>query len=166
MTDTLFEQYKKNVSDLIDLCRTKTVVFDFDGTLTRFFYANDRMLPCKDAEIEEYTKSGGNIYENIYILKTMQYVVSHLNKDDVFILTSTVPSLRDIKNKIIIQNFELPLEKIIHTNRSSEKLGVLDKMHHQLKKEIIFIEDNYKILLNAEEAFDFVRGYHISRLLP
>ena len=33
-------------------------------------------------------------------------------------------------------------------------------------KDIVFIEDTAKTLLEAEERFDFVRGYHISSLLP
>lgn len=162
----LFEKFKRNMDHLISLCKDKTIVFDFDGTLTRFQYASDRMLPCKDDEIEEFTRAGGNIYQDIYILKTMKYIVRHLNTDDVYVLTSTVPSLRKIKNQIIIDNFNIPRERIIHTDGSSQKIKVLEDIYSKTSREILFLEDNYKILLVAEENLNFVKGYHISCLLP
>lgn len=161
----LFLQYEKNINDLIKLCKGKTLAFDFDGTLTRFQYNEERMLPCNDEDIEAYTKSGGNIYTNIYVLKTMKYIMSQLNKDDVFIVTSTVPSLREIKNKIIFEHFNIPCEHIIHTDGSLKKINVLIDIHNKTQKNILFIEDNYKILLTAEENLNFVRSYHISSLL-
>lgn len=165
MMKELFLQYEENICHLIDLCKGKTLAFDFDGTLTRFQYDEERMLPCNDEDIEEYTKSGGNIYKNIYILKTMKYVISQLNKHDIFIVTSTVPSLRETKNKIIFENFEIPYEHIIHTSGSLKKLDALVDIHNQTQKDILFLEDNYKILLTAEKNLSFVRGYHISSLL-
>ena len=161
----LFNQYEKNIKHLICLCEGKTIVSDFDGTLTRFQYAKNRMLPCKDADIEEYTQAGGDIYANIYILKTMEYIFKKFNKPDIFILTSTVPSLREEKNKIILDHFDVLPSQIIHTHNSTSKLDVLDQIYAQTKKEIIFLEDNYKILLHAEETKDFVKGYHISSLI-
>ena len=163
--EELFEQYKRNINHFIELCKDKTVVFDFDGTLSRFQYAVDSLLPCKDADIEEYTRAGGNIYQNIYVLKTMKYIMPKLKSDDVLVLTSTVPALREIKNRIIAENFNIAPEKIIHTNGSKEKLEVLKEIYAQRKKRILFVEDNYKILLDAEENTDFVRAYHISSLL-
>ena len=163
--DELTKRYKENINHLIDLCQNKTLAFDFDGTLTRFQYASERMLPCKDDEIEQFTKAGGNIYENIYILKTMQYIISQLDKENIFIVTSTVIPLREIKNQIIIQNFGISREHIIHTLGSGEKIGILKNLYEQTKKDILFLEDNYKILLTAEENLDFVKGYHISSLL-
>ena len=161
----LFLQYEKNMNDLIHLCRGKTIAFDFDGTLTRFQYDDNRMLPCRDDGIEEYTKSGGNIYKNLYILKTMKYVMSRLNKDDVFIVTSTAPSLREAKDKIIFDEFDISSEHIIHTDGASKKINALIDIYNKTQKDILFVEDNYKILLTAEENLNFVRSYHISSLL-
>ena len=161
----LFLQYEKNINDLIALCKNRTLIFDFDGTLTRFQYDEERMLPCNDDDIEEYTKSGKNIYKNIYILKTMQYVISQLNKEDIFIVTSTVPSLRKIKSQIIFKTFGIPDEHIIHTQDSLKKINALIDIYNKTQKNILFLEDNYKILLTAEENLNFVRGYHISSLL-
>ncbi len=161
----LFLQYEKNMNDLIYLCRGKTIAFDFDGTLTRFQYDDYRMLPCRDDNIDEYTKSGRNIYKKIHILKTMKYIISQLNKEDIFIVTSTVPSLRNIKNKIIFEEFGISYEHIIHTDGSLKKINALIDIHNKEQKDILFIEDNYKILLTAEENLNFVRSYHISSLL-
>ena len=161
----LFSQYEENICNLIDLCKGKTLAFDFDGTLTRFQYNEERMLPCNDEDIEAYTKSGGNIYTNIYVLKTMKYIISQLNKEDIFIVTSTVPSLRNIKNKIIFEEFGISYEHIIHTDGSLKKINALIDIHNKEQKDILFIEDNYKILLTAEENLNFVRSYHISSLL-
>lgn len=165
MLNEIFLQYEKNIYNLIKLCKGKIIAFDFDGTLTRFQYADNKMLPCKDEDIETYTKSGGNIYKKIYIFKTMQYIISQLNKEDVFIVTSTVPSLRKIKNKIIFENFSIPDEQIMHTAGSLKKIDALIDIHNKKQKDILFLEDNYKILLTAEENLSFVRGYLISSLL-
>ena len=162
----LFEEYKKNIENFIFLCQGKTVAFDFDGTLTRVQYAQNSLLPCKDEDIEAYTKSGGNIYHNIYVLKTMEYIVSQLEKNDLWIVTSTVPPLRPIKNKIIVEHFDLLPERIIHTNSSNEKLKVLEDLHQKTNKTILFVEDNFKILLKAEESMNFVRAYHTSSFFP
>ena len=164
--EELFAEYKKNIDHFIELCKDKTIVFDFDGTLSRFQYALNSLLPCKDADIEEYTQKGGNIYQNIYVLRTMKYIMPFLNKDDVLVLTSTVPSLREIKNRIITENFDISPEKIIHTNGSKEKLKILEEIYTKRKKQIVFVEDNYKILLNAEENLNFVRAFHTSSFLP
>ena len=165
MLHEIAKQYEENINNLIALCQGKTIAFDFDGTLTRFQYTSENMLPCKDADIEKFTQDGGNIYENIYILKTMKYVISKLDIENVFIVTSTVPSLREIENQIIIEHFGIPRERIIHTCGAKEKLNILKDIYEQTKKEILFLEDNYKILLDAEEELNFVKGYHISSLL-
>ena len=161
----IFAVYERNINSFIDLCQGKTLAFDFDGTLTRFQYALERMLPCKDEDIEKYTQEGGNIYEKIYILETMKYIFSKLDKENIFIVTSTAPSLRKIKNQIIVQHFGIPEERIIHTLCSAAKLEILKNLHSRTKKDILFIEDNFKILLSAEEMLSFVKGYHISSLL-
>ena len=165
MLKELFSQYEENICNLIDLCKGRSLAFDFDGTLTRFQYTKERMLPCNDEDIEKYTKSGGNIFKNIYVLKTMKYVISQLSKDDVFIVTSTVPSLRESKNKLIFEHFNISYEHIIHTNGALNKIDALVDIYNKTQKDILFVEDNYKILLKAEENLNFVKSYHISSLL-
>ena len=68
----LTENYKKNINNLLDLLRNKVAVFDFDGTLTALQYTPDRILPCKDAELHEYSKKY-NIYHNARTLDTVNY---------------------------------------------------------------------------------------------
>lgn len=65
----------------------------------------------------------------------------------------------------VTENFDVSPEKIIHTNGSKEKLKILEEIHAKRKK-ILFVEDNYKILLDAEENLNFVRGFHTSSFLP
>ena len=84
----LKEEYVKNVFALISLLKFKTVVFDFDGTLTHFDYAKDRLLPCKENDLNEYSELN-NIYENVKISLTMKYVLNELHDEDIYILTVT-----------------------------------------------------------------------------
>ena len=161
----LLEIYAKNISDFIDLCKSKVVVFDFDGTLTKLQYTENRILPCFGEKLQQYTIEGGNVYQNAKMLKTMQYVFSKLNLEDVRVLTTSVPALRDIKSNLINKHFLLPLNQIIHSDNDLHKLFFLKQIYEQEKREIIFVEDTVKTLLNAEETLDFVRGYHISNFL-
>ena len=78
--------YKQNIINKINMMKDKVVVFDFDGTLTEFKYADKTLLPCTEAGLHEYSKTG-NIYENVHILETMRYIISQLNSNDVYILT-------------------------------------------------------------------------------
>lgn len=162
----LAETYKRKVLDAISKLKYKIAVFDFDGTLTSFRYANEKLLPCKDAELHEYCKEH-NLYDNATILRTMQYIINELDADDVYVLTSTVHTLRKNKDRCIHANFPtIASDHIIHTRGSDEKLEVLDSIYAEHKKPIVFVEDMYKTLLNAEENFDFVTSLHISNLLP
>ena len=163
--EELLEIYAKNIADFIDLCEGKLVVFDFDGTLTKLQYTENRILPCFDEKLQQYTLEGGNVYQNAKMLKTMQYVFSKLNLEDVRVLTTSVPALRDIKSNLINKHFLLPLNQIIHSDNDLHKLFFLKQIYEQEKREIIFVEDTVKTLLNAEETLDFVRGYHISNFL-
>ncbi len=162
---SLKEEYIRNVLDLISLLKFKTIVFDFDGTLTHFDYANDRLLPCKDNDINEYSKLH-NIYENVKIPKTMQYILNELYEEDVYILTVTQENVEKGKNEAIKKFFPtIKEENVIHVRNSKEKLEKLKEIHDKHNREIIFVEDTAKTLLNVEETYDFVRGYHISSLI-
>lgn len=157
--------YKRKVLDLISLLQFKTIVFDFDGTLTEFKYDNNRLLPCKDNELYEYSKNN-NIYEDATILKRMKYILNELDTNNVYVLTVTVDTLRNKKLNFITKNFDINPNHIIQVNDSNEKMNVLEELHKKTKKNIIFLEDTAKTLLNAEEKFNFVKGYHISSLIP
>ena len=67
--DDILTEYKTNIQNFINLCKNKIVVFDFDGTLTKFKYASNRLLPCKQADIQKYAQSG----KNLYLYKSVHY---------------------------------------------------------------------------------------------
>jgi 5'(3')-deoxyribonucleotidase len=167
--DGLAELYKRKVLDLISLCKYKVVVFDFDGTLTEFKYDKDTLLPCKDDNINQYFESN-NFYENCQVLKTMQFVLDILypfGADDAYILSVSQPNVCASKLERIKKDFPIFREENIYQVRTAdEKLAVLKMLHEKHGRDIVFIEDTAKTLLNAEEKFSFVHGYHISSLIP
>ena len=161
----LTENYKKNINNLLDLLRNKVAVFDFDGTLTALQYTPDRILPCKDAELHEYSKKY-NIYHNARTLDTMKYIISNLNNENVYILTNTVDTLIDKKNSCIKCNFPyIAYDHIIHTKSGEEKIQKLRELHTKHHMKIVFVEDTLSNLYLAEENLWYVQGYHISNLL-
>lgn len=163
--DDLSNIYKRKVLDLISLLQFKTIVFDFDGTLDEFKYTENKLLPCKDDDLYEYSKNN-NIYENAKVLKTMQYVINEIDINNIYVLTVTVDTLKQKKLDFILKNFNIKKENIIQVANSNEKMKVLMDLYIKTNKKIIFLEDTAKTLLNAEEQFDFVKGYHISSLIP
>ena len=162
--NTLANMYIEQIRTIINRLQNKIVVLDFDGTMTQFRYASDRLLPCRDDEIYEYSKSH-NIYENARMLATMQYVVSQLNPENVYVLTRTEKTLIEKKNVSILKNFNILPEHIFHVQQAHLKLEVLDMLHKKHNSDIIFIEDTFKTILEAEEAMDFVHGIHISEFI-
>lgn len=162
----LLAEFVKNINDFIELCQGKTVVFDFDGTMTRFEYGQDKMLPWKRAAVAPKTKAGGNMYQNVQVLRIMQYIIGQLKPQNVWVLTATsVLEMRPQKNAVIMQKFQIPENRIIHTDNDEQKIEVLRRLHAQEGKEIIFAEDTVNTLLTAEDKLDFVRGWHISMFL-
>ena len=163
--EELKNDYIRNIFDLISLMKFKTVVFDFDGTLTKFKYNDNSLLPCRDDDLNEYSKLN-NIYENVKIQKTMQYILNELYNEDVYILTVTQENVEKGKNEAINKYFSsINKVNVIHVRNSKEKMEKLQEIYNKHKKQIVFVEDTAKTLLNAEETYDFVIGYHISSLL-
>ena len=155
-----------SIFDLITLAYNKTLVFDWDGTMTEFKYTEDKLLPCKDEDLDEYAKEHHTIYKNMRALKTMQYIVDELNIRDIYIVTVTVPYLIDGKNEAIKSHFPDLLDKnIYHVSKSSDKIKALEQIYKESGKHIIFVDDTAKTLLDAEETLDFVTGVHISSLI-
>lgn len=164
--ESLSSAYKRKVLDTISLLKFKPAVFDFDGTLTEFKYTEGRLLPCRDDGLYEYSKDN-NLYSNVNILKTMQYTINELSPDDVYVLTVTVDTLKDKKEKCILHNFDnIKKENIVQVSSPAEKLEFLQSLYEKRQEKIIFVEDTAKTLLNAEEEFSFVQGLHISSLIP
>ena len=164
--EELKNSYEQKVLNLINLLKDKTIVFDFDGVMTEFKYASDRLLPCKDDNINEY-HIDHNIYENAYMLETTKYVISKLDVSKIYILTVSQENVEKYKNEIILKTFPgIDLNKVIHVRNVDLKNEKLKRIYEETNKEIIFIEDTASTLLKAEEELPFVKGYHISSLLP
>lgn len=163
------ETYKRKVLDLITLCHNKIVVFDFDGTMVEFKYAEKTLLPCRDDVINEYFIEN-NFYQDAKIIKTMKFVIEVLfpiDASELYVLTVSQPNVCAPKEKRLKELFpDVYKENIFHVRNTESKMQVLKDLHEKHGKEIVFIEDTAKTLLEAEERFDFVRGYHISSLLP
>jgi phosphoglycolate phosphatase-like HAD superfamily hydrolase len=167
--DKLAEEYKRKVLNFISLCQYKTVVFDFDGTLTEFKYDKDKLLPCKDVDLNQYFATN-NFYDKCRILDTMKGVLEILypySQCDVYILSVSEENVKQHKLNCIKKNLPgIPEENIFQVPNADAKLQVLQDLYDKHKREILFVEDTYKTLLNAEEIFVFVTGFHISSLLP
>lgn len=165
--ETLAKLYMDIVAGILEELKDKIVVFDFDGTMTHFYYdkLHGRLLPCRDDEVYEYSKTH-NIYENARMLATMQYIFENLPTSNVYVLTRTEKTLIEKKNISILNNFKVLPENIFHVQEAHKKLDVLNMLHEKHNADIVFVEDTFKTILNAEEAMDFVHGIHISALIP
>ena len=160
----LATQFAAHIDHIIECLKGRKVVFDFDGTMTEFHYAETSLLPCRDDEIFEYSKTN-NIYANARMLKTIQYVIENLDPNDVFVLTRTETTLIEKKNEAILKNFQMIPEHIYHVQDANNKLAVLRNLHKEYGTNIIFVEDTFKTILNAEEAMPYIKGIHISSFL-
>ncbi|MBQ8806045.1 MAG: hypothetical protein IJZ68_06130 [Bacteroidaceae bacterium] len=181
--EMLANLYIANLQRHRDFLRDKVVVFDFDGTMTAFRYGayGKRLLPCKDDEIYEYSKTH-NIYAGAYVpesadelekftpdgehaarmLGIMQWLISELPQEHVFVLTRTEMTLIDKKNEAILKNFNVLPQNIYHVQDSRRKVDVLDMIHERFGKDVYFVEDTFKTQLDAEEAHPWIHGVNIS----
>lgn len=184
--EQLASMYMGNCIRIRNFLKGKVVVFDFDGTMTAFRYApfGQNLLPCKDDEIYEYSKTN-NIYADAYVpqnveelemfacsgehaarmLGTMQWLISELGPERVFVLTRTEITLIDKKNEAILNNFEVLPQNIYHVQDSKRKADVLDIIHERFQEDVYFVEDTFKTQLDAEETMPFVHGINISEFL-
>ena len=167
--DEYAQVYKRKVLDLITLCYNKIVVFDFDGTLVEFKYAADRLLPCKDDDLNEYFEHD-DYYQYCKALKTMRFVIEVLfpiDTSELYVLSVSKPNVKEPKLNSIKNIFpEILTDNVYQVDNPDEKMKVLEELHNKHNKDIVFIEDTAKTLLIAEETFPFVKGYHISSLIP
>lgn len=162
--ENLAKMYMERVEMLTNGLKNHIVVFDFDGTMTDFRYAKESLLPCRDDEIFEYSKTK-NIYENARMLETVKYIIDNLDTEKVFVLTRTETTLIEKKNIAILENFNIKAEHIYHVQDANNKLAILRKLHNEFNENIVFVEDTFKTILNAEEAMPYVKGIHISTFM-
>ena len=119
-------------------------VFDVDGTLTNFNYAarsfwNPTIDPVS--------------YDGVRPLKTMQKLISSLDKDKVFICSrATLKGEPEAKSTFLLENFNLKPDHIYFVKENNEKLDVLKKIQNLTKVEdelILLIEDSTDVLYNV-----------------
>lgn len=94
-------------------------------------------------------------------------MVSWLNPDKVFILTSSTEPAKEQKHKWLSKHYPtIRMDHIIHSQGNTDKINHLRKMIVNMpKKEIVFIDDAYKTLLIVEEALPEITLLHTSTFL-
>ena len=161
---------QKIEEEFLENVENKLYVFDWDGTLTEFKYGGKKLLPCRDDQVADYSRKGRNIYKNARVLECMKYLINKLPEKQVYILTRTELPLIDMKEKCIYKHYPF-LEKleghVIHVQDSNNKLNEIEKLHETTGKEVVFVEDTFKTILNAEELIPACmdENYHISSFL-
>ena len=166
--DSLANIYQQKVLSFLGFCKGKTVVFDFDGTLTDFKYGENSILPCPEKDLPEYF-SKPDLKIRLFPLQTMQWVIEELihSGSDIYIITVSALFLEKPKNYAIHKMYPMiPMENVYHVRYSGAKTEVLRHIHEEKDKPIVFVEDKAETLMQAEEALDFVQGFHISSIIP
>lgn len=167
--DVFAAMYKNSIKEFIKLSEGKVVVFDCDGTLTEFRYGRNHLLPCKNSELNEYILKD-NFYTRAKFSITMKYVIDILfkeNSNNFYVVTTSVPNVMPLKSQRLIQAFpQLQETHIYHTLANTDKVKVLQEIYDKHQTEIILVEDNADILIDADDNLPFVTSYHVSCLLP
>lgn len=131
-------------------------VFDVDGTLTDFNYS-------KRSFWNPITNTVS--YDEVRPLKTMQKLISTLNKDKVFICSrAELKGEPEAKKKFLLENFNLKPDHIYFVKENSNKIDVLKKIQNLTKVEdelILLIEDNTDVLYNVLISTNY-SNMHIS----
>lgn len=169
--EVLKEELINEIKSKIEYLNNKVVVFDLDGVLCKFKYTDansNNLLPFKDEiSIEnEYTKNN-DLYEYAEPIKIMQYIISKLEKDNVYILSMTQDNVRKWKHNWIEKYYNvIKKENIIYTYTVDEKLDHLRKLKLKYpNKEIVFVEDRAETLIKVnDEELDII-CIHISSFL-
>lgn len=119
-------------------------VFDVDGTVTDFNYATRSFWNTTMNTVS---------YDNVRPLRTMQKLISSLDKDKVFVCSrATLKGEPEAKAKFLSENFDLRPDHIYFVKENNEKLDVLKKIQNLTKVEdelILLIEDSTDVLYNV-----------------
>lgn len=119
-------------------------VFDVDGTLTDFNYSSRAFWNPTTDPVS---------YDGVRPLKTMQKLISSLDKDKVFICSrAAVKGEPEAKRKFLLENFNLKPDHIYFVKENNEKLDILRKIQNLTKVEdelILLIEDSTDVLYNV-----------------
>lgn len=166
--ETTEKEFIDGLKEKITFLNDKIVVFDLDGVLCKFKYTDDynyNLLPCED-KVEVVNKYGENndFYKYGKPNKIMQYIISKLNMENVYILSMTQENIRKWKTNWINSNYEkIKKENIIYTYNVDEKLEYLRNLKAKYTdKEIVFVEDRAETLIKVNEEKIDIICIHIS----
>lgn len=163
--DQILINYRHKIENLISLLQTEHVIFDFDGTLIEMAHGNNRLLPCADADLNEYAKDH-DVYATVKPLEIMQYIVSKLDSNKVYVLTVSQPNIIEQKQRAIQRLYPTIIPShVMHVRNSAAKYIALQQWHADTRHDVIFVDDDLKVLLKAEEGLCFVKAIHNSTFM-
>lgn len=149
----------------------KIVIVDFDGTLTTYRSTEDKAHTNSENYIGMHIDGYDTVWKYTRPLKTMQNLLSKLDRDRLYVLSQTDTSFEEKnKNRFIANNYPfIKQDNIIYVGRTNYKKTVVEYMfkHGYFgtfdKKSIVIIEDSIEVISQLEDAG--YRCYHISSFI-
>ncbi len=152
---------------MLERLNDKYVFFDVDGTLSEYRF-NDKLYAGLKPELGCQTLNEllfGDLFLNARPLKTMQKIISKLDKDKIFIL-GTIVTNNEINQKYVWLKENYPnikKENIIFISSTMLKPDVIiqySKTYKIALEDIVFVDDRLDVLRKAEEMG--ITAYHPS----
>ena len=152
---------------MLERLKDKYVFFDVDGTLSEYRF-NDKLYAGLKPELGCQTLNEflfGDLFLKARPLKSMQKIISKLDKDKVFIL-GTIVTNNEINQKYIWLKENYPnvkKENIIFISSTMLKPDVIMEYSKTYKinlEDIVFVDDRLDVLRKAEEMG--ITAYHPS----
>lgn len=152
---------------MLERLKDKYVFFDVDGTLSEYRF-NDKLYAGLKPELGCQTLNEflfGDLFLKARPLKSMQKIISKLDKDKVFIL-GTIVTNNEINQKYIWIKENYPnvkKENIIFISSTMLKPDVIMEYSKTYKinlEDIVFVDDRLDVLRKAEEMG--ITAYHPS----
>lgn len=124
--------------------RETVYVFDVDGTLTDFNYSIRAFWSLTEKPVS---------YDNVRPLKTMQKLISKLDRDKVFVCSRvTLGGEAEAKKKFLIKNFNIRPDNIYFVKENKGKVEVLKEIQERTKVEdelLLMVEDSAEVLYDV-----------------
>lgn len=152
---------------MLERLKDKYVFFDVDGTLSEYRF-NDKLYAGLKPELGCQTLNEflfGDLFLKARPLKSMQKIISKLDKDKVFIL-GTIVTNNEINQKYIWLKENYPnvkKENIIFISSTMLKPDVIMEYSKTYKinlEDVVFVDDRLDVLRKAEEMG--ITAYHPS----
>ncbi len=152
---------------MLERLKDKYVFFDVDGTLSEYRF-NDKLYAGLKPELGCQTLNEflfGDLFLKARPLKSMQKIISKLDKDKVFIL-GTIVTNNEINQKYIWIKENYPnvkKENIIFISSTMLKPDVIMEYSKTYKinlEDVVFVDDRLDVLRKAEEMG--ITAYHPS----